>query len=90
MIPYFLTFVKLSGVALAIRDLERKTQAVDDLNIWSFYEHEIYEMERLIASRNNISLPNTIGIDFNEPEDVMTKQEEVMYNQFLLYYFVCH
>ena len=73
-----------SGVALAIRDLERKTQAVDDLNIWSFYEHEIYEMERLIASRNNISLPNTIGIDFNEPEDVMTKQEEVMYNQFLL------
>ena len=73
-----------SGVALAIRDLERKTQAVDDLNHWQLYEHEIYDMERLIASKNGIALPNTIGIDFNEPEDVMSKQEEIAYNSFLL------
>ena len=73
-----------SGVALAIRDLERKTQAVDDLNHWQLYEHEIYDMERLIASKNGIALPNNIGIDFNEPEDVMSKQEEIAYNSFLL------
>tara|TARA_Y100001973_G_scaffold105520_1_gene179006 strand:- start:61 stop:1407 length:1347 start_codon:yes stop_codon:yes gene_type:complete len=73
-----------SGVALAIRDLERKTQVVDDLNHWELYEQQIYDMERLIASNNGISLPNSIGIDFNEPEDVMSKQEEISYNQFLL------
>ena len=39
-----------SGIALKIRDLESFEDYQDDLALWTQYEHEIYQIERNIAS----------------------------------------
>ena len=35
-------------------------------------------------SANNVSLPNELGLDFNEPEYPKSTQDEVLFNQFML------
>ena len=73
-----------SGIALIIRDLERREDYEDYVDLWQMYEHEIYDIERAIMSANNISLPDDLGLDFNEPEYPKSVQDEVLFNQFML------
>ena len=73
-----------SGIALVIRDLERKEDYEDYVDLWQMYEHEIYDIEKAILSANNISMPDELGLDFNEPEYPKSTQDEVLFNQFML------
>ena len=73
-----------SGIALIIKDLERKEDYQDYVDLWMMYENEIYEIERAIAFANGIRLPDNMGVDFNEPEYPRSTQDEVMFNQFML------
>jgi hypothetical protein len=41
------------------------------------YEHELYYIEKEIAAYNNISLPEALKLDFNEPEYPMTVQDQI-------------
>ena len=66
-----------SGIALKIKDLERFEDYQDDLALWTQYEHEIYQIERKIANTFNISLPQGLKLDFNEPEYPMTVQDQI-------------
>ena len=73
-----------SGIALIIRDLERREDYEDYVDLWQMYEHEIYDIEKAIMSANNVSLPPELGLDFNEPEYPKSVQDEVLFNQFML------
>ena len=73
-----------SGIALVIRDLERREDYEDYVDLWQMYEHEIYDIEKAILSANNISMPDELGLDFNEPEYPKSTQDEVLFNQFML------
>ena len=66
-----------SGIALKIKDLESFEDYQDDLALWTQYEHEIYQIERKIASTFNISMPEGLKLDFNEPEYPMTVQDQI-------------
>ena len=66
-----------SGIALKIKDLERFEDYQDDLALWEQYEHQIYQIERKIARSFNISLPEKLKLDFNEPEYPMTVQDQI-------------
>ena len=69
-----------SGIALKIKDLERFEDYQDDLELWKMYEHELYQVEREIAAYNNIRLPETLKIDFNEPEYPKTMQDQILWD----------
>ncbi len=73
-----------SGVALKIKDLERFEDFQDDIELWELYEKDLYQVERIIAKANNISLPENIGIKFNEPEYPMSVQDQITMDNFLL------
>jgi len=66
-----------SGIALKIKDLERFEDYQDDLELWRMYEHELYYIEREIAAYNNISLPEKLKLDFNEPEYPKTVSDQI-------------
>ena len=66
-----------SGIALKIKDLERFEDYQDDLELWNMYEYDLYEIEKAIASYNNIKLPNSLNIDFNEPEYPKTVRDQI-------------
>ena len=66
-----------SGIALKIKDLESFEDYQDDLALWSQYEHEIYQIERIIARTFNIGMPEGLKLDFNEPEYPMTVQDQI-------------
>ena len=44
------------------------------------YEHEMYQVEREIAAYNNIKLPESLKLDFNEPEYPKTMQDQVLWD----------
>jgi len=46
------------------------------------YEKEWYDVERVIAEYNGISLPEEFGIDFQEVEYPKTIQDQIMKDQF--------
>ena len=73
-----------SGIALVIRDLERREDYEDYVDLWEMYEHEIYQVAKSIIKSNNISIPNELGLDFKEPEYPKSTQDELMFNQFML------
>nr|MBC8295476.1 hypothetical protein [Pelagibacterales bacterium] len=73
-----------SGIALVIRDLERREDYEDYVDLWEMYEYQIYDIEKGIMSANNISLPTDLGLDFTEPEYPKSTQDEIMFNQFML------
>ena len=73
-----------SGTALQIRNLEYTEKYQDDLGLWIENEMELYDLEKRVANSNGISLPNDIGIDFNEPKAIMTTPEEISMNTWLL------
>ena len=70
-----------SGIALKIKDLERFEDYQDDLELWNMYEHDMYEIEKAIASYNNISLPDELSLDFNEPEYPKTVQDQILLDE---------
>ena len=70
-----------SGIALKIKDLERFEDYQDDLELWSMYEHDLYDVEKAIASYNNISLPDELSLDFNEPEYPKTIQDQILLDE---------
>ncbi len=69
-----------SGIALKIKDLERFEDYQDDIELWKMYEHELYHVEREIASYNNIRLPEALKLDFNEPEYPKTMQDQILWD----------
>ena len=70
-----------SGIALKIKDLERFEDYQDDLELWRMYEHELYYIEREIAAYNNITLPDKLKLDFNEPEYPKTVQDQILLDE---------
>ena len=70
-----------SGIALKIKDLERFEDYQDDLELWKMYEQDFYKVERAIAAYNNISLPEKLNIDFNEPEYPKTVQDQILLDE---------
>ena len=73
-----------SGIALVIRDLERREDYEDYVDLWTMYEHQIYDIEKSIMKANNMILPDELGLDFKEPEYPKSTQDEIMFNQFML------
>ena len=67
-----------SGIALKIKDLERFEDYQDDIELWKMYEHELYHVEREIADYNGIRLPESLKLDFNEPEYPKTMQDQIL------------
>ena len=73
-----------SGLALRIKDLDRFEDYTDDIELWRSYEHDFYNIEKEIATYNNISLPEKFGIDFNEIEYPKTVQDQLAWNDWML------
>jgi hypothetical protein len=67
-----------SGIALKIKDLERFEDYQDDLELWSIYEKELYEIEYNIAAYNGYSIPKELKVDFNEPEYPKSVQDQIL------------
>ena len=70
-----------SGIALKIKDLERFEDYQDDIELWRMYEHELYYIEKEIAAYNNITLPEALKLDFNEPEYPKTVQDQILLDE---------
>ena len=70
-----------SGISLMIKDLERTEDYQDDLALWKMYEEDFYEVEKRIASSFNVSLPDSVGLDFKEPEYPKTVQDQILWDK---------
>ena len=73
-----------SGIALKIKELESHENFEKEREKWTFYEQEIFMLERLIASVSGINISNNLGVDFKEPEYPQTAPDEIAMNQFML------
>jgi hypothetical protein len=73
-----------SGIALKIKDLERFEDYQDDLDLYRMYEFDLYDIEKKIASYNNVSLPEELKIDFKEPEYPKTVQDQILMDEHML------
>jgi hypothetical protein len=71
-----------SGISLMIKDMERKEDYYDDIALWRLYERNFYNVERVIAEYNGISLPEEFGVDFQEVEYPKTVQDQIMKDTF--------
>ena len=71
-----------SCISLMIKDLDRKEDYFDDIALWRMYEKEWYDVERVIAEYNGISLPEEFGVDFQEVEYPKTIQDQIMRDEF--------
>ena len=70
-----------SGVSMMIKDLERTEDYQDDLALWKMYEEDFYRVEKSIASSNQITLPEDLGLDFKEPEYPKTVQDQILWDK---------
>ena len=73
-----------SGIALKIKELENHNNFQAETELWSYYEQEIYDLERILAESNGIKLSDDFGIDFHEPQYPQTTPDEIAMNQFML------
>ena len=73
-----------SGIALKIKSIDLHESYTDDKKLWEMYEYELYEIEKTIAAYNGITLPEKIGIDFNEIEYPQTVQDQISWNNWKL------
>ena len=48
------------------------------------YEDDFYQVEKALASYNNIKLPEELSIDFNEPEYPKTVQDQILMDEHML------
>jgi hypothetical protein len=71
-----------SGISLMIKDMERKEDYYDDIALWRMYEKQFYNVERVIAEHNGISLPEEFGVDFEEVEYPKTVQDQILKDEF--------
>lgn len=71
-----------SGISLMIKDMERKEDYYDDIALWRMYEQDFYNVERVIAGYNGISLPEQFGVDFEEIDYPKTVQDQILKDQF--------
>ena len=71
-----------SGISLMIKDLDRKEDYYDDIALWRLYEKEFYDVERVIAEYNGISLPEEFGVDFDEVQYPKTIQDQILKDEF--------
>ena len=71
-----------SGISLMIKDLDRKEDYYDDIALWRMYEKEFYEVEKVIAEYNGISMPEEFGVDFYEVEYPKTVSDQIMKDTF--------
>ena len=77
-----------SGIALKIKDLERFEDYQDDLELWKMYEDDFYQVERAISAYNNITFPESLSIDFNEPEYPKTVQDQISLDEHRLKHYM--
>ena len=73
-----------SGVALKIKDLERYEDWQSDLPLWEGYEHQFFEMEKMIADIHNVNISGDLKLDFLEPEYPKTAQDQILLDTFAL------
>tara|TARA_R100000655_G_scaffold2697_1_gene10485 strand:+ start:1676 stop:2950 length:1275 start_codon:yes stop_codon:yes gene_type:complete len=68
-----------SGLALMIKDFEHIADYNDDLERYRFLEQEIYNLERIEAKANNITLPSPkdFSVEFTKLEYPTTVQEQI-------------
>jgi hypothetical protein len=73
-----------SGISLMVKDMERKEDYFDDIALWRMYEKDFYEIERVIAEYNGISLPSSdkFRVDFEETEYPKTVQDQISKDTF--------
>ena len=73
-----------SGISLMVKDMERKEDYYDDIALWRMYEKDFYEIERVIAEYNGISLPSSdkFRVDFEETEYPKTVQDQISKDTF--------
>ena len=71
-----------SGISLMIKDMERKEDYYDDIALWRLYEQDFYNVERIIAEYNGISLPEEFGVDFEEVDYPNTVQDQILKDEF--------
>ena len=71
-----------SGISLMIKDLDRKEDYYDDIALWRMYEKQFYEVEKVIAEYNGISMPEEFGVDFYEVEYPKTVSDQIMKDTF--------
>ena len=66
-----------SGLALRIKDFEFVEDYKDDIEKWRLFENDLYNIERAIASKNQVELPNKFYVDFKEPEYPRSISEQI-------------
>tara|TARA_R110002020_G_scaffold320815_2_gene536728 strand:- start:2859 stop:4163 length:1305 start_codon:yes stop_codon:yes gene_type:complete len=71
-----------SGISLMIKDMERKEDYYDDIALWRMYEKQFYNVEKVIAEYNDISLSEDFGVDFEEVEYPKTVQDQILKDEF--------
>ena len=71
-----------SGISLMVKDMERKEDYYDDIALWRLYEKDLYQIEKVIANYNGISLSEEFGVDFYEVEYPMTVQDQILKDNF--------
>jgi len=69
-----------SGISLMIKDIERHEDYIDDIELWREYERNIYDIEKTIAIKNNITLPEKIGLDFIEPKYPLSTNDQILWD----------
>ena len=66
-----------SGLALRIKDFEFVEDYKDDIENWRIFENNLYKLERAIAGKNGVSLPDKFSLDFKEPEYPISISEQI-------------
>jgi len=73
-----------SGIALRIKDFEHLADYTDDIENYRLFEHDLFKLEKDIASFNNISLPSNFSIEFEEFEYPLSVQDQISKESFEL------
>ena len=71
-----------SGLALIIKDFEHLTDYQDDMERYRGLEHQIFYIEKQIASINGVNLPNDFSVEYGELEYPTTTQEQIAKEQY--------
>ena len=66
-----------SGLALMIKDFEHTADYEDDIERYRCIENEIYQIEKVIASNNGVSLPDDFSVEFGRLDYPTTAQEKI-------------
>ena len=66
-----------SGLALIIKDHDRIEYYKDDIELFRDFEHNLYDLEKIVADTNGIYLPNEFSVDFDEPNYPVSSSEQI-------------